>query len=141
MEWSQGSICWKRNSGNPGQHGFPGFGVVLFKRTAEGYNERHFRQLTPHTGAYIKGAGLSGSDLALKHNVRTVLVAPPRAFPSEPRGRRGPFRRTTPTSSRYQHGVLQGLQDRGAIFQHGLHGVELSEFSETEKRDDRERER
>ena len=95
-----------------------------------------------NTEAYIKRSRPLAGDLALKHNVRTVLVAPPRAFPplnhevvEDPSGG------LLPLQVVITHDVLQGLRDREAIFQHGLHGVEPSEFSETEKRDDRERER
>ena len=94
--------------------------------------------------AYIKGAGHSGSDLAV---TKTRCSSP--IHSSAP----GPSLRDSavpqhpysggllPLQVVITHDVLQGLRDREAIFQHRLHGVEPSEFSETEKRDDRERER
>ena len=87
--------------------------------------------------------GILAPNLAHKTRCSSLIhSSAPRAFASRLRGPSAPLlRRSTPTSSRYQHDVLQGLRHREAIFQHGLHGVELSEFSGTEKRDDRERER
>ena len=49
--------------------------------------------------SYIKGAGHSGSGLAVtRHDVRPLFIAPPQAFASQLRGPSAPlFRRTTPT--------------------------------------------